>query len=72
MTFAGLPLARRREAREGLCCLDTARNAARVAHGARAACGLAMTVTLPGSGSQRNCERAGFRVACTRTKFILE
>ena len=46
--------------------------AARLAHGARAGCDLAMTVTLPGSGSQRNCERAGFRVAYTRAKFILE
>ena len=46
--------------------------AARLEHGARAGCDLAMTVTLPGSGSQRNCERAGFRVAYTRTKFVLD
>lgn len=35
------------------------------AHGAR----LAMMVAAPGSGSQRNAERQGFRVAYTRTKF---
>jgi len=32
-------------------------------------CNLAYTITAPGSGSQRNAERAGFRVAYTRTKF---
>jgi GNAT superfamily N-acetyltransferase len=32
-------------------------------------CDLAYTITAPGSGSQRNVERAGFRVAYTRTKF---
>lgn len=46
--------------------------AARLDHAARAGCDLAMTVTLPGSGSQRNCERHGFRVVYTRAKFILE
>lgn len=33
---------------------------------------LAMVVTQPGSGSQRNAERRGFRVAYTRTKWKLE
>lgn len=46
--------------------------AARLEHGRRAGCDIAMTVTLPGSGSQRNCERHGFRVAYTRAKFMLE
>ncbi len=46
--------------------------AARLEHAARAGCDLAMTVTLPGSGSQRNCERHGFRVAYTRAKFALD
>jgi len=46
--------------------------AARLRHAARAGCSLAMTVALPGSGSQRNCERFGFRVAYTRAKFILD
>ena len=46
--------------------------AARLAHAVRTGCDLAMTVTLPGSGSQRNCERYGFQVAYTRAKFILE
>ena len=32
-------------------------------------CDLAYTITAPGSGSQRNVERAGFRVAYTRTKL---
>jgi len=32
---------------------------------------MAMAVTLPGSGSQRNFERHGFRVVYTRTKLIL-
>jgi GNAT superfamily N-acetyltransferase len=35
------------------------------AHG----CDLAMMVALPGSGSQRNAERNGFRIAYTRTKW---
>ena len=46
--------------------------AARLAHAVRTGCDLAMTVTLPGCGSQRNCERYGFQVAYTRAKFILE
>jgi hypothetical protein len=33
---------------------------------------LAMSMTLPGSGSQRNLERQGFRVIYTRTKFLRE
>lgn len=32
-------------------------------------CTVAMMVTLPGSGSQRNSERHGFRIAYTRTKW---
>ena len=43
---------------------------ARLEHAAEAGCDLAMTVTLPGSVSQRNCERHGFRVAYTRAKFM--
>ena len=46
--------------------------AARLEHAARSGGDVAMTVTLPGSGSQRNCERGGFRVAYSRTKFLLE
>jgi hypothetical protein len=34
-------------------------------------CDLAMIVALPGSDSQRNAERRGFRVAYTRTKWCL-
>ncbi len=33
-------------------------------------CDLAMVATMPGSGSQRNVERHGFRVVYTRTKFL--
>ena len=44
----------------------------RLSFAALAGCDLAMTVTLPGSGSQRNCERHGFHVVYTRTKFLLE
>lgn len=34
-------------------------------------CNVAMVVALPGSASQRNAERQGFRVAYTRTKWHL-
>jgi GNAT superfamily N-acetyltransferase len=44
---------------------------ARLERAARAGCDLAMTNTQPGSGSQRNAERLGFRVAHSRTKFQL-
>ncbi len=36
---------------------------------ATAGCDLALTITQPGSTSQRNVERQGFRVAYTRSKF---
>jgi len=39
----------------------------RYAHDHR--CDLAMIVAQPGSDSQRNAERAGFRIAYTRTKW---
>ena len=35
-------------------------------------CDLAMMVTEPGSNSQRNAERKGFRIAYTRTKWRLD
>jgi hypothetical protein len=34
-------------------------------------CDLAMMVAQPGSDSQRNAERRGFRLAYTRTKWRL-
>ena len=43
---------------------------ARLAHAAEMGCDLAMVATSPGSGSQRNVERLGFRVVYTRTKFL--
>lgn len=51
--------------------LQTALLHARLAHGARVGCDLAMMAALPGSGSQRNAERRGFRIAYTRTKWAL-
>ncbi len=41
----------------------------RFAHAIHEGCDLGMIVTAPGSASQRNAERAGFRVAYTRTKW---
>jgi ribosomal protein S18 acetylase RimI-like enzyme len=45
---------------------------ARMAFAAESGCDLAMVATNPGSGSQRNVERLGFRVVYTRTKFLRE
>ena len=42
---------------------------ARLAQATESGCDLAMVATNPGSGSQRNVERLGFRVVYTRTKF---
>ena len=42
----------------------------RLRYAAAQGCTVAMMVTLPGSGSQRNSERNGFRIAYTRTKFL--
>ena len=44
---------------------------ARMRHGAERGCDLAMMVAEAGSGSQRNAERQGFRIAYTRTKWQL-
>ena len=44
---------------------------ARLRHAVTAGCDLAMITTAPGSGSQRNAERHGFRIAYTRTKWQL-
>jgi GNAT superfamily N-acetyltransferase len=44
---------------------------ARLTHAIENGCDLAMTNTQPGTGSQRNVERIGFRVAHSRTKFHL-
>jgi hypothetical protein len=41
----------------------------RLRYAANHGCTVAMMVALPGSGSQRNAERHGFRVAYTRTKW---
>lgn len=45
---------------------------ARLRHAASQGCTEAMMVTQPGSGSQRNSERHGFRIAYTRTKWQLQ
>ena len=44
--------------------------AARLAEAHRRGCDLAMIVASPGSSSQRNAERRGFRVAYSRTKWM--
>jgi GNAT superfamily N-acetyltransferase len=44
---------------------------ARLRHAAERGCDLAMMCALPGSASQRNAERQGFRIAYTRTKWRL-
>ena len=46
--------------------------AERLARSAKNGCDMAMTITLPGTISQRNSERAGFRVVYTRTKLVRE
>ena len=49
--------------------LQSALVAARMRFAADRHCDLAMMVAEAGSGSQRNAERRGFRVAYTRTKW---
>lgn len=44
----------------------------RLRYAATHGCTVAMMVTLPGSGSQRNSERHGFRIAYTRTKWLMK
>jgi GNAT superfamily N-acetyltransferase len=44
----------------------------RMRHARAHGCDLAMIVAAPGSDSQRNAERAGFRIAYTRTKWRLQ
>ncbi len=44
---------------------------ARLRHAVATGCDLAMITTQPGSGSQRNAERHGFRIAYTRIKWQL-
>jgi GNAT superfamily N-acetyltransferase len=65
--FAGastIPAWRRRGAQQALL-------QRRFQHAVEVGCDLAMIVTAPGSSSQRNSERYGFRVAYTRTKWLL-
>ena len=57
-----IPTARRRGAQLALL-------AARLRYALDHGCDVAMMVASPGSGSQRNAERHGFRVAYTRTKW---
>ncbi len=49
--------------------MQSALIAARLRQASLAGCTLAVACTLPGSTSQRNYERAGFRVAYTKTMF---
>jgi GNAT superfamily N-acetyltransferase len=50
--------------------VQTALLNARIGHATNQGCDLAVSITAPASISQRNIERAGFRVAYTRTKLI--
>jgi predicted acetyltransferase len=43
----------------------------RLRYAAEQGCDLAMMCALPGSASQRNAERQGFRIAYTRIKWRL-
>ena len=52
--------------------VQTALIRARLAEGARLGCDLAAVCTQPGSASQRNYERAGFRLAYARTLMVRE
>lgn len=52
--------------------VQTALQHARLKFAAREGCNLAMTITQPGSTSQRNAERRGFRVVYTRCKLTRE
>jgi GNAT superfamily N-acetyltransferase len=65
--FAGactIPEARRQGAQRALM-------KARLRYAAEQGCDLAMLCAEPGSSSQRNAERDGFRIAYTRTKWQL-
>ncbi len=65
--FAGastIPKWRRRGAQQAL--LES-----RFQYAAQIGCDLAMMAAEPGSSSQRNAERSGFRIAYTRTKWTL-
>ncbi|HKQ74848.1 MAG TPA: GNAT family N-acetyltransferase [Blastocatellia bacterium] len=44
----------------------------RLRHAAEKGCGIAMMCAAPGSASQRNAERQGFRIAYTRIKWSLK
>ena len=59
-----IPAARQQGAQRAL--LD-----ARLRHAAAQGCDLALMCALPGSASQRNAERQGFRIAYTRVKWQL-
>jgi len=51
--------------------LQTALMQERMRYASDHSCDLAMMAALPGSDSQRNAERSGFRIAYTRTKWQL-
>jgi GNAT superfamily N-acetyltransferase len=53
------------------CGLQTALLHERMRYAFDHGCDLAMMVVVPGSDSQRNAERKGFRIAYTRTKWQL-
>ena len=75
MLFSDIELSRRLERAEGLSSVRSAEARAllewRLAYAAAAGCDVATMGALPGSASQRNAEREGFRIAYTRTKWRL-
>lgn len=52
--------------------VQTAMTYARLRMAADAGCDLAVVMTTPGSGSQRNAERQGFHVAYTKVVLVRE
>jgi hypothetical protein len=46
--------------------------ASRLSYAVEYGCDLAMMCAAPGSGSQRNAERRGFRIAYTRLKWRMK
>ncbi len=74
---AGLSINHRVALMAGACTVPAARRNgaqlallhARLRHASQAGCDVAMMCAEPGSASQRNAERHGFRIAYTRTKW---
>lgn len=68
---ADVSLARLLDRAEGAANAGSVRARARQEPSVESGAAFAMMVAAPGSASQRNAERQGFRVAYTRTKWAL-